>query len=174
MNIVSPIHRLLHCDADLYRTIRLEALAANPEAFGASFEAENLHPVDWFAGRLTASNVFGAFRDNELAGVAGFYIEQSPKMAHKAKLWGMYVRPDARRSGIGRRLVGAILEAASARAELIQLNVTRGNEAAHRLYASLGFVQYGLEVNALKHDGRYYDEILMARGLTQSPEKSPP
>ncbi|MGC0388584.1 MULTISPECIES: hypothetical protein [Bradyrhizobium] len=31
-----------------------------------------------------------------------------------------------------------------------------------RLYATAGFVDYGREVKALKQDGRYYDEILMA------------
>jgi ribosomal protein S18 acetylase RimI-like enzyme len=41
-----------------------------------------------------------------------------------------------------------------------------GNEPARRLYARLGFVEYGIERNSLKHKGRYYDEILMAKDLT--------
>jgi hypothetical protein len=41
-----------------------------------------------------------------------------------------------------------------------------GNEPARRLYARLGFVEYGIERNSLKHGGRYYDEILMAKDLT--------
>jgi RimJ/RimL family protein N-acetyltransferase len=45
--------------------------------------------------------------------------------------------------------------------------VVTGNEAALRLYAGLGFVQYGLEKKALKQGGRYYDEILMAKDLAQ-------
>jgi len=28
------------------------------------------------------------------------------------------------------------------------------------------FVEYGIERNSLKHKGRYYDEILMAKDLT--------
>jgi hypothetical protein len=39
------------------------------------------------------------------------------------------------------------------------------NEAARRLYAGLGFVEYGIEKNALKDGGRYYDEVLMAKPL---------
>jgi hypothetical protein len=29
----------------------------------------------------------------------------------------------------------------------------------------LGFVEYGLEKKALKQDGRFYDEVLMAKDL---------
>jgi RimJ/RimL family protein N-acetyltransferase len=39
------------------------------------------------------------------------------------------------------------------------------NEQAQRLYKGLGFLQYGLELRALKQDGRYYDEVLMAKDL---------
>ncbi len=40
-----------------------------------------------------------------------------------------------------------------------------GNEQARRLYARLGFVEYGIEKNSLKYFGKYYDEILMAKEL---------
>jgi ribosomal protein S18 acetylase RimI-like enzyme len=79
----------------------------------------------------------------------------------------MYVRPDARRTGVGRRLVEAIIDLARQRVELIQLTVVRDNEQARRLYASLGFCEYGVEKNALKQDGRYYDEVLMAKDLLE-------
>jgi hypothetical protein len=32
-------------------------------------------------------------------------------------------------------------------------------------YARLGFLEYGVEKNALKQAGRYYDEVLMAKDL---------
>jgi RimJ/RimL family protein N-acetyltransferase len=43
--------------------------------------------------------------------------------------------------------------------------VVSDNREARRLYAGLGFVEYGVEKKALKHNGRYYDEILMAKEL---------
>ena len=49
--------------------------------------------------------------------------------------------------------------------EILQLDVVSENEAARRLYASLGFVEYGIERKALKQGGRYYDEVLMAKDL---------
>lgn len=152
-------------DAALYRDIRLEALSANPEAFSSSFEIENAQPLSWFSDRLGSSTVLGAFCEAKLVAIAAFAIQQGQKMAHKGVIWGMYVRPGARRAGIGRRLLEAILDLARQRVELIQLTVVRDNADARRLYASLGFVEYGMEKNALKQDGRYYDEVLMAKDL---------
>jgi len=74
-------------------------------------------------------------------------------------------------AGIGRRLIEAIIDLARHRVELIQLTVVRDNEQARRLYASLGFLDYGLEKNALKQDGRYYDEVLMAKNLLGNQQK---
>ncbi len=50
---------------------------------------------------------------------------------------------------------------------MVQLTVMSENEAARRLYRALGFVEYGVEKNALKQDGRYYDEVLMVKFLDE-------
>jgi RimJ/RimL family protein N-acetyltransferase len=152
-------------DAALYRDIRLEGLRCNPEAFGSTFEAEDARPLAFFSERLGGSAAFGAFHGSELVGIAGLLIREGQKEAHKSLLVGMYVRPSARKSGVGRRLVETIVEFARHRVELVQLSVVSENEQARRLYKRLGFVEYGLEKNALKQDGRYYDEVLMAKDL---------
>jgi ribosomal protein S18 acetylase RimI-like enzyme len=159
------IRRLALADAAIYRDIRLEALTRNPEAFGSTLEMENAQPLAWFAERLGGSDVLAAFAGAELLGIAGFFIQQGQKQAHKGVLWGMYVRPSARRAGVGRRLCEAIIDLARQRVELIQLTVASDNKQAWQLYASLGFLEYGLEKNALKQDGKYYDEVLMAKDL---------
>jgi GNAT superfamily N-acetyltransferase len=100
-------------DAVLYRDIRLEALRTNPEAFGSTFEIEVAKHLDWFSAGLANSTLLGAFRGAQLLAIAGFAIQQGQKEAHKGLIWGMYVRPDARRAGIGRRLIEAILESCS-------------------------------------------------------------
>jgi ribosomal protein S18 acetylase RimI-like enzyme len=100
-----------------------------------------------------------------LLGVAGLAIREGEKERHKGLLWGMYVRPDARKAGVGRRLVEAVIDHARAHVEVIQLSVISDNQPARRLYGSLGFVEYGLERDSLKQSGRYYDEILMALDL---------
>ena len=160
----------------MYRSIRLEGLKESPEAFGSTFEAEFTKPLAWFFDRLSSSVVFGAIRDAKILGVTGFAVRQEEKEAHKGLLWGMYVRPDARGAGIARRLVEAVIAYARPRVELIQLSVVVGNEQARRLYARLGFVEYGIEKNSLKFRGRYFDEILMAKDLGSDsvPEKRAP
>ena len=161
---MEPIIRPFRPDeAGLYRSIRLEALRAHPEAFGASFETEAAEDLAFFEGRLHGSTVFGAFLDSAVLGTAGFRAEAGAKTAHKAMFWGMYVRPVARGTGLARRLVEAVLDHASGRVEIVQLMVVGSNGGARRLYESLGFEIYGVEARSLKVDGRYYDEVLMAR-----------
>lgn len=155
------IRLLTPTDAALYRTIRLEALAAHPEAFASTFAREQEMPLAWFEQRLTTSDVFGAFINDEIVGVAGFRRQDGPQTQHKADLWGMYVRQSVGRSGVGRSLVDTVIAHAAKQVEKLQLSVMSKNEAALRLYEAAGFVEYGREVKALKQNGRYFDEVLM-------------
>ena len=165
------IRQLTPEDAALYRSIRLEGLKESPEAFGSTFEAEFTKPLAWFFDRLSSSVVFGAIRDAKILGVTAFAVRQEEKEAHKGLLWGMYVRPDARGAGVARRLVEAVIARATGRVELVQLSVVVDNEPARRLYARLGFVEYGIEKKSLKYHGRYYDEVLMARDLASEADR---
>ena len=165
-NILNPqIRRLDTSDVTLYRDIRLEALQQSPEAFGSTFEREKAQSLSWFEAAVGHADIFGAFLEGTLAGIAGYVAQESPKHAHKAQLWGMYVRPAARYLGLGKRLVVAVLGHARGRVEMVQLTVVSENEAARRLYSALGFVEYGCEKRSLKQDGRYYDEVLMVKFL---------
>jgi len=160
-------------DAALYREIRLAGLKCDPAAFGSTFETENAQALTSFAARLGSSAVFGAFDCADLLGIAGFVIRRGVKESHKGLLWGMYVRPHARKAGVGRKLVEAVIDFARGHVELLQLTVVSDNQRARRLYASLGFVEYGIEKNSLKQDGRYFDEILMAMDLVSDSARDP-
>jgi len=159
------IRRLEISDAVLFRDIRLEALQKNPEAFGSTFQRENAQPLSWFEATLGAADIFGAFVDGTLAGMAGYSAQENSKQAHKGVLWTMYVRASARSTGLGRKLVAAVLDHARGRVEMVQLTVVSENAGALRLYGAMGFVEYGYEKRGLKHDGRYYDEVLMVNFL---------
>ena len=98
-------------------------------------------------------------------GTAGFQRQAGAKRVHKATLWGMYVRRQARGTGLARALVDAVLAHAAGRVELVQLSVVADNLGAQKLYAAAGFVPYGLEAHSLKLDDRYLDEVLMVRML---------
>lgn len=161
-----PEIRLLTCaDAPAYRDIRLEGLLRNPEAFASTFEDERDRPLDWFRERIAHSQIFGAMLAQGLVGVVGLQPHADAKQRHKAMIWGMYVRREARQYGIGKRLVEAAVSHASGYAEQLQLAVVTENDTARRLYAKAGFIEYGHRINALKHAGRYYDDILMVKFL---------
>ncbi len=102
-------------------------------------------------------------RGNDLLGIAGFRRLVGPKHCHKGSLWGVYVRPAGRGTGMARRLIERVIEHARDRVELIQLSVVSNNEPARRLYENLGFAGYGIEQRALKHDGVYFDKLLMVK-----------
>jgi RimJ/RimL family protein N-acetyltransferase len=162
------IRRLETSDAALYREIRLEGLERCPEAFGSTFEKESSQLPSWFEAAIGRSDIFGAFLEGTLAGIAGYVAQQGSKQAHKAVLWGMYIRPATRNAGLGKKLVASVLDHARGRVEMVQLTVVSENETARRLYSAMGFVEYGLEKRALKQDGRYYDEVLMVRFLDEA------
>ena len=109
--------------------------------------------------------MFGAFHGEELLGIAGLYVEPKVFAAHKGVLVAVYVRPKARGVGVARRLVEAVLDHARGRLDQVNLAVERGNMDARRLYTSLGFVEYGLEKNAMKIGDRYFDDVLMVRSF---------
>ncbi len=165
VNSRAQIRRLTPADAPVYKEIRLEALQQAPEAFGSTYEQECSQSLAQFEEVLTKADVLGAFRGTDLLGMAGYRAQAGAKRAHKGVLWGMYVRAAARGTGVARPLVQAILDHARGRVELVQLSVVSENETAQGLYRSCGFVAYGHEVHALKQDGRYYDEVLMAIAL---------
>jgi RimJ/RimL family protein N-acetyltransferase len=159
------IRLLAGADAVPYRDIRLDGLRRNPEAFASTFEDEREKPLDWFRERLTQSRIFGAFIAQELVGVVGLRAHDDAKQRHKAVLWGMYVRCEARQYGVGVRLVDAAVAHAAGHVEQLQLAVVTENKAARRLYAKAGFIAYGHQINALKQNGTYYDDILMVKFL---------
>jgi ribosomal protein S18 acetylase RimI-like enzyme len=160
------VRRLTPADALIFRDIRLEALRGDPEAFGNTYQAESERPLSLFSDRLRDSDMLGAFDGSRIVGMAGLVVGKGPKELHKGLLVGMYVRPQARAKGVGRQLAEAVIDVARQRVELLHLTVVSENEPARRLYARLGFVEYGIEKKALKQDGRYYDEVLMTKDLT--------
>lgn len=155
------IRRLLAADAEGYRSIRLAALADAPEAFGSDVATESASPVDAFANTLRSGYVAGAFAGERLVAIAGFRALEREKTRHRGDIWGVYVAPEARGTGVGRRLMEHVLDYARTQVLQVHLAVTASNGAAVALYEHLGFIRYGTEPRALKVNGRYLDEHLM-------------
>ena len=168
------IRRLEADDIEGYRELRLEALKGHPEVFSSSWEHEARKPMSWWVERLETNTIFGGWVDRSpLVGVAGLRVPDAVKLRHKGVLWGMYVRPEARGTGLAAALVQRVIEQARTLVEEICLTVVASNAAACRLYNAAGFEEYGLERRALKVGSEYYDEVLMALSLFPPPERAP-
>jgi RimJ/RimL family protein N-acetyltransferase len=165
------VRRLEASDVADYRELRLESLKAHPEAFSSSWESEKEKPISWWADRLETATVFGGWvNSSPLVGIVRFAVQDGVKLRHKGMLWGMYVRPEARGTGLAAALVQQVVAHARTLVEQVCLTVVASNVAARRLYSAAGFEEYGLERRALKVGSEYYDEILMALPLNSRPD----
>jgi GNAT superfamily N-acetyltransferase len=135
-------------DGLLLKSVRLAALAESPDAFSASHAAEAArHDEEWTERAQVGS--IGALRITLFAegaqgvvGLIGGY--RATESSTTVELVSMWVDPSARRAGVGRTLVEAILDwARETRASEVALGVVEGNAAAERLYTSTGFVATG-------------------------------
>lgn len=156
------ICRLTADDAAAYRDVRLAALHDHPAAFTAAYEDEAAQDLGFFADRLAKGTVFAAGSTDRLEGMAGFYVREGLKTCHRGMLWGMYVRPEARGTGLAAALIDAVKAHAQPLVEEIMLGVGTDNPAAIARYRAAGFVRCGGERRAIRIGDRYFDEILMA------------
>lgn len=158
-------------DAPAFREQRIRALRDHPEAFGRT--PEEVDAVEVLAERFRRDAhsdrdfVLGAFDGEALLGVAGCHRENAVKHRHVAYIWGVYVVPESRGAGLGRRLFLAVIERARTWPDLecLWLDVTTVNEGARALYASCGFRTVATRPRSLKVGDRYYDEELMILDL---------
>jgi ribosomal protein S18 acetylase RimI-like enzyme len=155
-------------DAPAFRELRLQALRDHPVAFTADYDASLARPLEGWAERLTGlgsrGQIFFAFHAEQLVGMTGIQAGDSAKTRHSAFVWGVYVRPEWRGAGIVDALIEACMAWGRSHAvEIVKLGVAANNAAALRAYLRLGFSIYGVEPQAVLHDGVMYDELLMAR-----------
>lgn len=164
------IRPLVASDWDAWWALRLNALREHPDAFGqdvneaiATGEATNrARFVD--GGIRDPNRIVGAFTgDGALVGVCGIVRHDRPKTRHRMDIWGMYVAPPARGSGVGRRLAEAAIEHARQSDDVLQIHLTVAshNESARALYSQLGFMPYGREPRSMRLPDRFVDEELM-------------
>jgi RimJ/RimL family protein N-acetyltransferase len=159
-------------DAAALRALQIRAVSEHPSAFSASPEEEAALTDDQVALRLSQGPphtfALGALDAGRLVGIVNLMRYQRPKVRHKAMLGGMYVAPETQGRGVGRGLLLHTLAFARALAglETITLAVTVGNAPARHLYASVGFIPYGIEPRYIRVDTRYYDIEWMYLHLT--------
>jgi ribosomal protein S18 acetylase RimI-like enzyme len=103
-------------------------------------EEEQRRPEeDWrSAGRMP---IFVAIREGKWVGMAGCFAAPSDQAA---VVWGMWVEPESRRSGLGKRLLEAAMGwARSEGFHRVRLSVAEANVEAAELYRGAGFTPTG-------------------------------
>lgn len=86
-----------------YRSVRLEALRESPEAFAATAEQEEAYDEAFWRERMVRSERLVAERDGRAIGVVS--IGTAKGSDSTAELFGLWVHPAARGSGVATRLV---------------------------------------------------------------------
>ena len=141
-------------DTQAFVRLRREALESEPFAFVASVEDDRGLDSVFVQQSLAKTDeraVFGAFAP-ELVGLVGIYRDPHQKTAHKAHIWGIYVQPKFRSSGIGDSLLStAIGHARSSMPGVNQIHliVSETAKTARRLYERHGFKIWGTEPRAM-------------------------
>ena len=143
------IRLLTESDFDPFYEIRGTALRTNPEAFLTTIAQHEAKPVAEerarFLHSVTHSDfaIAGAFDpDDRIVGMLGLYRRrEDPAYQHRAGLWGMFVRPEARRQGAGRQLVARLISVAAQMDGVTEvvLSVMKENDEAIPFYTGLNF-----------------------------------
>ncbi len=139
------------------------------ETFSFEEEAQYLESV------LTKIEVCNAvklmvFAGEELLAVGDVTRMKASTCSHVASL-GIIVAKAARGKGIGKKLMELLINESRDKLpgiEMIILSVYQQNEIARKLYASLGFKEYGRLPNGRKRGSEYDDEIEMYLPITPS------
>lgn len=155
-------------DYDALREIRLEALRLHPANFAADPDQEAAMDKEAWLKRLATAVSFGGFLDGTLSGLAVFSRPASPKLFHTGDLGAMYVRENARGTGLADALLEAVLDHAAKDVEQIKLSVNAENARAVKFYERHGFRTIGRIPRSLNIAGRFYDDLLMLRAVSSS------
>jgi ribosomal protein S18 acetylase RimI-like enzyme len=154
MNNIPDVRPFLSSEWQIYKDLRLRALADSPNAFSRTLAEEQGRSDDEWVKRLEK----GAIPDWDLplfakvagvpAGIAWGHIETAtPEIAHLYQVW---VAPNYRGLGIGQMFLEAVISWAKKRnAKSLDLGVTQADSPAMRLYISAGFRPTG-KVEALR------------------------
>jgi len=136
--VMAGVDRLAEDEWLRLRVVRLRALAADPTAFGSTYESERDQPEAFWRARLRSAAWFVAGRGDESVGIVACVA--SPNGDDERQLDAMWVAPAWRGRGVGEDLARAAITWADAHgAAAVSLTVVDGNEHARRLYERLGF-----------------------------------
>jgi len=131
---------------DIPETIQI--LAAGEPVFRKGEGHEDVQKL--LQSAIGRGTIYVAEEESQVAAVVYFIPE--PIFAHGGYVRFLAVRPEMRRRGIGRQLMGFVERKIFSQASNAYLSVSRSNEAARIFCEKLGYVKVG-EVPDLQDDG---------------------
>ena len=155
-------------ESGAYRALRLESLRRYPDSFGATYDEEAREarlPFEIAIEERKAEKfVVGTFAGDRLVAIAAFARVQGRKRRHRGDISGVFVDPGHRGRSVGEALMRKLLQLAFALEGIdqVELRVVSTNAAGLRLYAKLGFEQFGLQKNFFKDAGLSWDQCFLA------------
>jgi ribosomal protein S18 acetylase RimI-like enzyme len=166
---MTEIRKLEATEVELFRDIRIESTRLHPEAFCdcpeemQGYSEQKLHDFADPSENFPQKFILGAFENEQLLGVVGFFREESIKERHRGYVWSVYTRPEARGKGVSRALMEALITEARKidGIEFLVLDVSTTQQPAKNLYLSLGFVVTGKNPFIYKMGDRYIDNETM-------------
>lgn len=158
-------------ELEAYIRLRQESLVDAPLSFGASPESDRLSDPEFLRSILSDPEnqiVLVAERGGQLLGSTSCVRSRGLKRGHRADVYATYVTAKARGAGLGRALMVELLARIRAwGVDRIDLSVTDAAPEAHRLYSSLGFVEWGHDPDSLRWEGRSAVEHHLTLRLNQ-------
>ena len=129
----------------------------------ATFDTQAPDWEEWDRGHLASCRLV-ARRDGEVVGWAALSPVQR-KSAYKGVAEGsLYVRADARGTGLGKRLSEALIETAESEGIwTLELWIFPENRTSIALCESLGFRIVGIRERIGRREGRWRDVVVMER-----------
>ena len=148
----------------LWRSLRMRAVEDSPDAFRSTLGQESAEADDWWIELIkkTADHPHDVLLVAETAGDAVGMLFGRLNEGELLDVGSMWVEPENRRQGIGRRLLAHAVEwAVAAGAKRAELWVTSENSAARALYQQAGFTPTE-ETEPLRHGSDLVVEKLVA------------
>lgn len=162
------IREVTPADANSYFALRVQSELEFPQFVGFNAERELVAGQSGIAALLEGyaaegTLVWGAFEGSQLVAVLAISRRLSPKYKHKAFLWGMYVIPEYRATGIAHKLIQVPISWATEHPDVvaISLQVTFTNVRGQQFYKRLGFTTFGSEQRSLFVAGQFHGAHFM-------------
>jgi GNAT superfamily N-acetyltransferase len=148
----------------LWRSLRMRAVEESPDAFRSTLGQESAEADDWWVELIkkTADHPYDILLVAESAGDAVGMLFGRLNEGELLDVGSMWVEPENRRQGIGRRLLAHAVEwGVGSGAKRAELWVTRENTAAWGLCQQAGFSPTG-DTEPLRHGSDLSVEKLVA------------